>query len=43
VFNSVKELLDNRSWLSPIDYTALEPIIRKQIELSRTYLIEALK
>ena len=43
VFNSVKELLDNRSWLSPIDYTVLEPIIRKQIELSRTYLIEALK
>lgn len=43
VFNSVKDLLVNHSWMEPIDYTELEPIIREQIEQSRTYLLNALK
>lgn len=43
VFNKVEDMLENRSWLKPIDYSVLEPVIRKQIEQSRAYLKEALK
>jgi hypothetical protein len=43
VFNSVKDMVENRSWLQPIDYSNLEPVIRTQIEQSRAYLIGALK
>ena len=43
VFNSVEDMLKNRSWLKPIDYSVLEPVIRAQIEKSRAYLTEALQ
>lgn len=42
LFSSLSEMLKSESWKDRIDYTKLEPVINKQIELSRLFIKNAL-
>lgn len=42
MFDSVEEMLNNRRWVKPIDYTEISPLVEKQREESRRYLDNSL-
>lgn len=42
LYNSLDEMLKTNDWKKPINYTEIEPVLSKYIELSRSYLIKAL-
>ena len=43
VFPSVKSMVEDDSWMEPIDYSILEPNIKRLVEHSRNFLKDALK
>lgn len=43
VYDSVSALRDDLSWMAPIDYDKIEPIINNEVEKSRSFLYNALK
>ena len=43
IYPTVASMLEDQKWKQKIDYSKIEPIIKSNIELSREYLINALK